>query len=181
MKGIRAYIVLALLVSLCFTSDRSWSEDTAISRPARIKAAIIYKIAKFVSWSNVKSSFNICASESDPLIEYLHPIIDGKSLLDKPIKIVTVQIAEYLQKHNSDCHILLVDNENLVGLEQSLKQFSQTGTLTICTVDELAWGICIAQIFAVENRARIALDPRKAEKSGLKISSELLDLAVLPE
>lgn len=149
-------------------------------RPARIKAAIIYKIAKFVSWPSIKDSFTICASEHDPLLDALKEIVVGKELHDRPIRILTIDPAQYIQKRETQCQILLIDDESFSALEGDLKQFMREGTLSICMVHKPIWGTCTAQIFEDENRARIAIDPERAEQSGLKVSSELLDLAVLP-
>ncbi len=176
----RSLTFLAVIV-LCAVPARIAAADEAGDRSAKIRAAIVYYVAKFVSWpaeafSSAEAPLNICVFGSDPLIPMLAETLHGRKLGSHPI-----DLHERADKFATvdECHVVLIgatpDADKLLMLAE------HKAILSICIVDAISWGRCTVQLFAEKNRARIAVDLEQAAAHRLQIGSELLDVAILKE
>ena len=171
-------LVLVLLMAGIGTQHAHADDD----RQARIKAAVVFYIAKFIDWSSLP---NVAAPSSRELCLYksgaLHPALEstfaGKVVQGAPFSVR--KIDSLATSAVESCSVIFIARENHEGIRDDLKRLATRPLLTVCENDSLEWGACMMQIFPEANKARIAVDQSLATSSRLRISSELLGLAVV--
>jgi hypothetical protein len=146
-----------------------------------IKAAYIYNFAKYVEWP--ADSF---ASESAPLILGIlgdNPFgphlekIAGKSVRGR--KLVIREINDY---HNIvPCHLLYISTSEAKNLKEIASILAEQPVLTIADMKNFIVGDGMINLVVQKNKVRFIINPRKAKKQGLTISSLLLKLAIIDE
>jgi len=146
----------------------------------KVKAAIVYKVAKFVNWP--ADSFNsrnspiiLCIAGTDPFGEFINDI-GGQTVQGRPIVIERVADADLLDR---DCHILFVASDS-----DGLRILSTSGNRPMLTVGDtagfaMAGGILGLQI--EDNRVKFEVNLQVARDSRLGISASLLQLARIVE
>jgi len=170
------WCVLLLIASLPAHAIAEGASEHAI------KAAIIFKIAKFVSWP--KTAFS---SRSDPLAVCAQkdaPIAAALSELSgKPIhgRVLSVQFLDENQMQSASCQILFLTstrNEKQLALLDSI---SQRPILTIGEDEKFISRGGIIGLEINQNRVRFAINVEASEAAGLNISAQLLQLAKITD
>ena len=148
-----------------------------------IKAAIVFKIAKFVSWpdqafNGVSEPLQVCVHHADPLAEALDSL-SGKAIHGRVFRV------RHLNKVGFEigqCQILLLSNKFSVTQRAHIETLSNQPVLTIADNDRVGDeqnvehpGIIGLEIS--QNRVRFAIDVNASETAGLDISAQLLQLA----
>jgi len=122
-----------------------------------LKAAFIFNFLKFVSWNDDRPAYEICIPEDDDLREVATALLKGKTVNDRQIEVVN---------RTNDCHVLVAS--------------SFPNSDTTLTIGPLEQGAMI-EFMAVDNKLKFAINIAHIRKSKLKISSQLLKLAVTKE
>lgn len=142
-----------------------------------VKAAFLYNFIKFVSFEkNVDASrITICAF-GDP--DYLKDIksIEGKKAHERTIRVLEADSPDKA----SECNVVFISRYDAHDFTALISGAVDNGSLTVSDVDGFAEKGGVIELFTTEdNKIRFKINLRSAEKSGLKISSELLKLAVI--
>lgn len=160
----------------------TWSTATAAgdqkASEYAVKAAIVYKIAKFVSWpdtafSGTNGNLPICLSAADPIGPAMDALA-GKTVQGKTIEIIRFEDSATLA---SDCAILFL-SESVTLPRPSL--VSNVANSPVLTIGDTADFIDIGGIVTLEiqkNRVQFAINVRASDRAGLGISAQLLQLA----
>jgi hypothetical protein len=177
-RGI-AFVVLAF-VAVVGGACRTEAAENDAPTESEVKAAMIYNFAQFVEWpeSGLKastSSFVIGVFGEDPIEMVLADTVRGESFQNRPVQIRHVAAPNDAK----GCDILFVSQSQRKRTSEILEAIRASNTLTIGDTDEfVSLGGMIA--FKKEgNRVRFAINPDAAMRSGLKISSKLLRLAIV--
>ena len=179
MKYLSVYKIIFAISTLLGTIGTHARAEEIDPRVGQIKAAIVYNIAKFVEWPPSAQPLEICMLPQDPFRSFIEAFTADKEVKGRKIKVSVVDLGKISREQKTVCQILFI-GERFNDLKSKLNEIlTMQGLLTICDVQSLYWGACGAQIFEDNNKARIAIDKEQLEKAGLKISSELLDLAIL--
>ncbi len=184
---LRKIILLVLLLGATFLSTTPLVyADSA--RSLRIKAAIVYYIAKFVRWPSELSSphttnedVRVCYLKETPFIEEVKLILKDKTVRKRSFQLTKLSDSQDSLEsaiHHS-CEILILSKQEISSYQTTLRNLQDKPILSICTTTHPKWGECTIQIFEEKNRGKIALDRQWAEKSNLVISSELLSLSIV--
>jgi hypothetical protein len=121
-----------------------------------LKAAFIFNFLKFVDWQDSRPTYDICIPEDENLRKVATALLRGKTLNDRQIEVVD---------RIGNCHVLVASN------------FLNPGaTLTIGPLTQGA----MFEFMVVDNKLKFAINIDNIRKSKLKISSQLLNLAVPP-
>ncbi|WP_051283780.1 YfiR family protein [Desulforegula conservatrix] len=172
-KSIRIFLS-AFLAPVFFVSMASAGET---GREYVVKAAFLYNFIKFVSWENEQTpdSVNICAFGDPEFIRDLKTI-EGKKAHEK-----NISVTEMESLNNSiQCNVLFISRYESQDYKKIMAEAEKNRILTISDIDGFAEKGGIIELFTTDdNRIRFRINIRAAEKSGLKISSELLKLAVI--
>lgn len=174
MNGKHIILVLAALVSMATNAG-------AGNRPAageyEVKAAFLYNIMKFVEWpadspASQAAVLNLCILGDDPF----GPVIDrlaGRAVRNKSIMVRRIRSIGQLR----ECHVLFVSASEGAHLKGVLEAAKAAHILTVSdTAEYIDRGVMVN--FTIHDRkVRFTINARAAERSGLRISSQLLKLA----
>lgn len=145
----------------------------------QVKAACLYNFAKFVDWpprvfadQNSPIVFGILGE--DPFGNALEAIIKNKTINGRTLIIKRSRRVEDLK----DCHILFISRSEQAHDAQILKSLAGLSILTVSDTEEFVAEGGIISFKMQNNKVRFEVNVATAQRAALKISSELLDLAI---
>jgi hypothetical protein len=173
---------VAVLLAFHFTHNPLAAQDddySAASREYRIKAAYIYQFSRYVEWpervfASPQANFIIGVMKDDPIAADLEQIARLKRVGDHPIRVVQFATADEVRP----CHVLFLSAAvpHAVQSEIIRRMERQAALLVGESEGFLEWGGTIR--FSVEeNKVRITIARKAAERDGLAISAKLLQVA----
>jgi hypothetical protein len=164
---VRVKVFLLLSVFLC-AAFKPVSEGNEYE----IKAMFIFNFTKYVEWPETKSTdeFIIGVFGESEITEPLEKIAAQKKVNDK--KIVIRQLSPDDEEY---CHIIIVSRSRTNKLEAIEKRYAGRGVLIIS--DEASRSAAI-NLVTRDNKIRFEINQSLAKSGGIKISSQLLTLAV---
>lgn len=140
----------------------------------QVKAIFIYKFIKFVIWpQNVRGdTYTIGVLGKGQVSDQLK-FIEGWDLEGKKI------IIKYFDSVDSVefCHVLFISPEKSSKIKTVLTKLHYPPILTVGETKEFSNNGGIIEFYSVGNNVRFAINQKKAEESGLVISSLLIDIA----
>ncbi len=152
--------------------------DKPVSLEYRVKAAYLYNFLKFVDWPPEKgaeaSPYIIGVIGEDPFGKELVSIGE-KTVKGRPLKIKYFKGVEDLET----CHILFICASEKERIEIILKRLNDMPVLTVGDVADFAQRGGMINLVKSGKTVRFEINRDAAEKTGLKISSKLLKLAVI--
>lgn len=168
--------LLCCLLAVCFiqVGDARAEKDTTLEYP--VKAAFLYKFALYVEWpesafESRESPFLVGVLGPGWMLDQVEAAVRGRSLAGRPITVTQVVGQDLSQFHV----LFLVRSE-----ESRLARQSISGDLPVLVVTESPnwqeWGSVINFVL-MEDRIRFDVDLEAAEKRGLSLSSQLLNVA----
>ena len=145
-----------------------------------VKAALIYKIGKFIRWPEhlFESSggvLTLCILGRDEFGESIDAL-SGKRLQSQVIAIVR---ATQLDQLPARCHIVFIsrsESERLPALVGSLSRFP---TLTVSDIDGFAAQGGMIGFTVTANKITFQINSAACRRAGLEIGAQLLQLATL--
>lgn len=156
--------------------------DAAALREDRIKAALVFKLVKFVEWPAAmmagKDPIQICVFGDSPVGEAL-AAVDGRPARDRIAqfrKLATLAPAEA-----KGCHVLYLAGtarEIANGLPGGLRG---RGALTVSDAPDFARKGGMIGLARGENKVAFEINLRLARESGLEPGAPLLELATVVE
>lgn len=151
--------------------------DTVGSENA-VKAAIVFKIAKFVSWpddafESTGEPLSICLPANDPIIPAMNGL-SGDAVHGRVIEIKQVK-ADSLTR--ADCEVLFISEASSSDVDELITQIRDQPVLTIGDSDEFNKLGGIVSLQVRKNRVQFAINVDASTSAGLDISAQLLQLA----
>jgi hypothetical protein len=179
-------IAWGLLAVCALLSAAGWrpmrAADDEAPTESDVKAAMIYNFAQFIEWpeSSLKSSsgpFVIGVFGEDPVESVLEDTLKGETFERRAVQVRRLSAPNDARQ----CDILFVSSSEKKRTAEILESIRGKGTLTIGdTEDFISLGGMIA--FTKQgNKIRFQINPDAAARSGLKISSKLLRLAIVQD
>jgi hypothetical protein len=165
---------------IAFLAFTSLQKGTAIGADSsdvetHVKVAFIYNFARFIEWPRPSpGSMRIGILGRGDLASPLEEVVKGKSANGRPIEVKHIgAITEA-----DCCEILLIERSESKHVREIVQALAEKPVLTVCDGGNgLREGVMIAfQI--VEESVRFQINQQAAERAGLKISSQLLKVAV---
>jgi len=165
LMRIKAIFILAALVFFSFKSETDGNEY-------QIKAMFIFNFTKYVEWPEAKSAdvFTIGIIGESDITEPLERIAAQKKVGEQ--KILVKKIGP---EDDDYCNIIIVSRSRLNKLDQVEKKYAGRGVLIIS--DESPRSAAI-NLVTRDNKVRFEINQSLAKTGGVKISSQLLALAV---
>ncbi len=164
--------VLLVLLPLAALGSRAGAEGQA--GEYELKAAFLYNFAKFVEWPADAGGGAICLGivGPDPFGPTLERLLAGKTVHERPLAIRRFASADAVEP----CHLLFVSAAAASTYPAEI--WTRTGVLAVGESDAfLSAGGVIA--FTMEgNKLRFTINAGAADRAQLKLSSQLLKLAV---
>jgi uncharacterized protein DUF4154 len=161
---------------------------TALLGPARaagpgeyeVKAAFLYNFARFVEWPadpDGDGPFVVTVLGSDPFGSVLDDTLRGKTVDDKRIVVRRVSRSEDVGRSR----ILFISDSEKDRLPAILKTLEKAPVLTVGEMNKFAERGGVIRFKVEQDRIRLEINVAAAERSKLKISSQLLKLARIVE
>lgn len=175
MVVVRACLLASLLVPYGYARVASGQEVQVTEY--QLKAAFLYNFAKFIDWpadafGGPSAPFTLCIIGAEPYLG-AQQTLTGKTIKGKRIELRQVAgIAD-----TQGCHMLFVGAQ----AGESMPALSGIGryTLTVGETSGFAGHGGVINLTRVDDRVRFEIDRAAGERAGLKLSSQLLRLAIL--
>ncbi len=140
----------------------------------QVKAAFLYNLARMVEWPNENPSAPLvmCFMGEDVFGNTTEGIAT-KTIRNRPIvfrKNVTLQSVEI-------CHILYISSSERSNITSISKALATRAILTVGDIEDFTERGGMVNLIRDNERIKIEVNLKRAEKTGLKISSRLLTLA----
>ena len=179
LQGLAAAALLAGLavIPIAPASAAGDGATDQLSREYIIKAAILYKFAKFTEWpseafADSNSPLQLCVLGENPFGRALSAI-DGKRVKDR---FLSTRILEEWQG-TKNCHLLFVSESEEEQVGSILLDLEGHAILTVADMPQFAQSGGIISLKTVEDRSKFEINIDAAERAGVRLSSKLLRLA----
>ncbi|BCD99962.1 YfiR family protein [Marinicellulosiphila megalodicopiae] len=167
MKHIVLVMVLWLMIGDCFALS---------SAEQRMKAMFIYNFSNFVQWSDSafkNENLKICLYGNVPFAkDMVH--FEGVPVRDRKLKFI---ITSNLKEIEFGCHILYVGIDETENLQTFFKNINHNFVLSVGNVDGFVQKGGIINILRTSDQRKFEINLKKAQESGLNMSTDLLELA----
>jgi hypothetical protein len=173
-SGALARVAGAVALIFCvFLAQGVRAQDNTLE--LALKATYLVKFAQFVEWPSTAfdgpaGPLTLCIV-GQPLLGLADRAAAGQAVGQHPLAVR--HIATVAQ--SAGCHVLYAD-----GSAEGLDALRAVPALTVTDLPEGAGRKGIVNFVTVANHLRFQIDDRAADAAGLKISSQLLALAVNP-
>ena len=166
-----------LIVALALSVPQPRASAQGVANEYRIKAAFVYQFPQFVEWPAAAwqdaRTLQLCIVEPNPFGAELEQLVRGEVLNGRPLAVRYIAGAEALP----GCHLLFIGS-HADATPALLKAAAARPILTVGEWDDfLEHGGAIV-LKVVDRRVRFEVSRTNAERAGLRISSQLLSLAL---
>lgn len=182
MKYWAAFGAFALLLQIPIPAMAG--SETASSSPteSEIKAAFIYNFTKFVEWPSAElpsgRPFVIAVVGAPEIAAMLEHVVAGKFVKSRPLVVTNIADPADVAALSSGIEILFVGAGAAAALTPLDRILGQAPVLTVGDSDGFWHARGIIDFQLVDRHLRFRINLAEAESSRLKLSSQLLELAI---
>jgi hypothetical protein len=174
IKLFSVFIIFIFFVSLWIPNGYAQKKKPG---EYEVKAAFLYNFSKFIEWPDKASSyysgsFNMCVFGEGPLANALESIQD-ETIGQK--KLVMKHVNALQQAKN--CHVLFIGSSEGENLEQIIRALKGMNILLVGDTEGYAQKGVLINFYIEQNKVRFEINVDAVKRSGLRISSKLLNLA----
>jgi hypothetical protein len=174
----RWMLALPLLCTI-LSAPRSGVAEPRLALEYQDKAAFLYNFAKFVDWPSDSltpsaDALILGVVGEDPFGMILEQTFAGKTVHDKKLIVRRFQRIQDV----GECHILFISSSENSHLDDILKTLAGGSVLTVGDMDQFAGRGGIIGFRKDDNKVRFEINADAADRAGLKISAQLMKLAV---
>jgi hypothetical protein len=175
---IKKTICLLLICIITLSNTIIEPQQQSISSEYSLKAVFIYRFTDYIDWSNNNDdAFNIGVIGESPIISSL-----GQLAKDKKIKNKSINIRKYdnLNDINS-CQLLFISRNSTYPIETIISKINNSQILIICEQQGYASRGAHINFVNTDNKLKFEINLKSVAQVGLRISSQLLQHAILVE
>jgi hypothetical protein len=182
-SGLRAGVIVALLAT-CAHADTA-PGTAAPGRSAspseyEVKAAFLFHFASYVEWPPeglppADQPFVVGVLGEGPLAGAVESTLRGKSSLGRPLTVRRLARAE----DALHVQVLVVEDSMRDELGAVLRVLGDAPVLTVADLPRFAESGGMIEFVVRDRRVRFEVNLPRAQKAGLKLSSQLLKLATI--
>lgn len=180
-----ASLALGLLLAAAMPGPELQAAEPAAGtgREYEIKAAFLYKFTMFVEWpsaafANPGAPVLVGILGADPFGDALGTVLRGRTVRQRPLQFRT--FAQAADAVKAGCHVLFVARSEIPRLPEILEAVGARPVLTVGDTEGCAAAGVAINLVERDRRVRFEINREAAARAGLRISSQLLDLAVSP-
>jgi hypothetical protein len=169
---------LASAVAIALSGMVARSEaQPAVTTEYRLKAAFLHQFPQFVEWPDqawaASERVEICVLRPNPFGSELDLLVRGETLRGRPLAIRQLDAADPI----TTCHVLFLAARRDAATLGLLKQAAMRPILTVGDAESFLDDGGIILLKMVDRRVRFEINVANAQRVGLRISSQLLNLA----
>jgi hypothetical protein len=173
----RLLTISTFLLAMAYSPGSIYGGEKPKPTDYEVKAAYIYNFAKFIDWPQSRfpdrnANIDVCVLGNDQLGQYLAKI-EGKSTGDRRIGFKRNTSLETLR----ECEILFIDNSQMGKLDKILEAANGSSILTVGDTKGFAQRGVTINFYLENNKMRFEINLQAANRAGLKIRSNLLNIA----
>lgn len=177
LKRSRRSLRLAAALLACTLAEAA-AGGAPVAGEYQVKAAFLFNFAKFVNWpaatfESSRSPISICVVGPDPFDGALEQTIGERTVRGRP---VVVRSADGPESAAACQIVFFAESERALSLARRL---ARAPVLTVGETDGFAEDGGIVNFKIEENRVRFEINPDAASRAGLRLSSQLLNLATV--
>lgn len=172
-------LLIALVISCLSYGNLAFAQEGQPTE-AQVKAAFVYNFGKFVEWPSDRFGgryFIIGIYGDDDFAQVLANVVAGKFIYEKPVAVKRFSKMEDI----AGCHILFVGYSAKDNLTKLFNFVHKIPVLTVSDMQGFADRSGMINFRRVGNNIRFEINVNAAQQTGLKISSQLLKLAIIIE
>jgi len=144
-----------------------------------LKAAFLFNFAKFVEWpanafAGERAPLTICVFGEDPFGPILDTVVQGERVGERSLLVQRPDSVDDLD----ECHVLFVSRSEKDRLGEVMEQVDDKPVLTVADTGGFLRACGIINFILEGSKVRFLIDQEAAQRSGLRISSKLMRLAV---
>lgn len=170
--------VLPLLLAATF-SARSGATAVPVQPHVdeyRVKAAILYSLAKFVSWPSdafpePTTPFVMCVLGPDPFGPVLDEVLRGHLVSGRAV------VARRVTETSVGCHVLFVGESNPKRLAEVVDRLRNSSVLTVGESAAFTENGGMVGLATAGDRVRFEINADAVERARLRVSAQVLALA----
>lgn len=170
---------LVIKAIICFVSIFSFSsfQGQKEYNEATLKARFIYNFTKYVEWPNERylAHFVIGIYGTSDVAEALKQVCANRKIREKDIEIRIINNPEDIRK----CDILFIPKNQCTNLKKILEFVEDKEVLVITEEKGMALKGASINIIEIEEKMRFELNESAIKRAGLKVSGQLITLAIL--
>ena len=171
---LRPALTWLILAALCLLGARAHADSYP---EASVKAIYLYRFAGYVEWPPEASSrarFTIAVLADDAVAEALARVLPNHPVGNRPTEVRIARSSQDL----SDAQIVYVGRRFQGDLGELISKFAHQPVLVVTDKEEALRLGSMVNFVLTDHRVRFEISPSAAEHAGLKISSQLLTVAV---
>jgi hypothetical protein len=144
-----------------------------------VKAAFLFNFSKFVDWpeaafEGADDPITICVLGVNPFGNVLAESVQGKKVNRREVAVREMTSLSGAGR----CHVLFIASSEQARLEEILGRLANRPILTVSDVESVVDRGAIIGLTTEEKRVRFEVNMIAARKAGLKLSSQLLKVAI---
>lgn len=149
----------------------------ALSTEASLQTAFVYNFIKFIDWPDAESamSLRLCVLGANKEMREALQQLDGKAVNKKAIEIVYFNSDTTLATAIESCHMAYQSGQSTFTLPQP---FPKGVVLVANDPDQTDLNVSIALMRNREGRIEFSINQAAVSHSGVRMSSQLLKLAI---
>jgi hypothetical protein len=142
-----------------------------------VKAAFVFNFSKYVEWpestfATAADPISICVVGENPFGTLLEEAVRGKSVNGRQIVVrETTTIPD-------TCHIAFIASSERERLDAILGKLARRPVLTVSDAEAVAERGAIIGLTIIDKRVRFEINMVAAKQAGVKLSSQLLKIAI---
>lgn len=173
----RKFLLWLMLAGLLLPAVAPALADTTPSGEYKLKAALIYKLARFVEWpaGSLQETFRICVLGEDPFGSALD-VLEKRKLYALPIE---VRRSKDLGAKIDDCGVLFITKGETRNIKSLLPTLKDRSVLTIGDAEDFAELGGMMQMSLKRKKIRFTVNLQSIEDAGLKVAAPLLELSTI--
>ncbi len=166
------YIIFPIFCIWIFFTSFQNQYDTN----AKIKALFVYNFTKYIEWPNEYKTgdFIIGILGESAVVESLQEMAKTKKVFDQNIQVVQYKNTAEIKK----CHMLIIPEKEDDKVNECLSKTSSQSTLIVTEKAGLG-KIAGINFVIVQSKQKFELNKNNLENRKLKVSSNLLSLAIV--
>lgn len=178
-RNYKALTVRFCLLTLLLFSSFQANSDYKPSAEYKLKAALLYKLTKFVKWSAKDSdatqqTFGLCLLGED----YFGSSLDALEGLKVAEKTIIVRRLKQSREIESQCNLVFISDSKKAFLRSILKTFEGKPILSVGDVNGFAEQGGIIE-FTSGKRIGFKINIEQSKSCGLQIAAPLLQLSTI--
>jgi len=168
--------ILVPVAAAVFGCAATSAADNAGAVEARIKAAFIYNFARFIEWppASAQGPLRIGVQGRGDLFAPLEEVIRTKTANGRSLEVAHAGTA----REAEHCEILLIERSEASRVREIVQALAGKPVLTVCDSDNCLRDGAMIAFRIVDDSVRFQINQEAVEHSGLKISSQLLKVAL---